>query len=492
MKKRLPYTLLFIIIAMGVMMGLLRPYLQETAQLTPFFTTKVFAQEMMAQHTWGFILYAASFLQSCFAKPWLGASLLVAVLIAIAYATRWAFRLSNDLFGLCWIVPFLILARYTHMGYMIYVSKDVAIAFTWPLAILLILLGLGLIVEGLRASVRRPKGFRQKAKGLSQKPKGLSRTFLCLSFIVFLGSAYWFWQQTYKDKNFLYSLRMKQATEQSDWEQVIRLARENRQEPTRLQVCLTRLALFKTGQMGNQLFAFTDGSAPYNAPEQQQWLRLMGAQLLYYHYGKPGFAYRWAMEDLVEYGERPMYLRMLHRVAQLNGETALTEKYAEALRHTLFYKNDTEVIRKEAEAIKPLLNYTDQLDGDNGLIEFYILQSFSSTEGGSREMVELSLMCCLITKQLDGFWPRFLALMPVWQGNIPVHYQEAALMVAQLQGGIDITGLPIDPQVRQRFERLVEASAQMGDSASNAYSLRPEFGDTYWYYYFFVEGLKTT
>ena len=107
-------------------------------------------------------------------------------------------------------------------------------------------------------------------------------------------------------------------------------------------------------------------------------------------------------------------------------------------------------------------------------------------------MVELSLMCCLITKQLDGFWPRFLALMPVWQGNIPVHYQEAALMVAQLQGGIDITGLPIDPQVRQRFERLVEASAQMGDSASNAYSLRPEFGDTYWYYYFFVEGLKTT
>ena len=484
--------MLFIIIAMGVMMGLLRPYLLETAHLTPFLTTKVFAHEMMTQHAWGFILYAASFLQSCFAKPWLGASLLVAVLIAIAYATRWAFRLSDEWFGLCWVVPFLLLARYTRMGYMIYVCKDIAIAFTWPLAILLIILILGLIVEGLRASVRRPKGFRQKAKGLSQKPKGLSRTFLCLSFIAFLGSAYWFWQQTYKDKNFLCSLQMKHAAEDSDWEQVIRLSRETHQEPTRLQVCLTRLALFKTEQMGNQLFAFTDGSAPYNAPEQQQWLRLMGAQLLYYHYGKLGFAYRWAMEDMVEYGERPMYLRMLHRVALLNGETALAEKYAEALRHTLFYKDESETIQKECKAIKPLLNYTDQLDGDNGLIEFYILQSFASTEGGSREMVELSLMCSLITKQLDGFWPRFMALMPVWQGNIPVHYQEAALMVAQLQGGVEIASLPISPEVRQRFERLVEASAQMGDSASNAYSLRPEFGNTYWYYYFFVEGLKTT
>lgn len=485
MKKRLPYTLLFITVTLGVMVGLLRPYLLETAQLTPFFTTKVFAQEMMAQHTWGFILYTASFLQSCFAMPWLGASLLVTILIGIAYATRWAFRLPDDCFGLCWVVPFLLLARYTHMGYMMYVCKDVAIAFTWPLAILLIILGIGLIVKVIRTFVRIPKSFQQK-------PKGLSGAMLCLSFIAFMGSAYLFWQHTYKDKNFLCILQMKQAAEQNDWEQVIQLARENRQEPTRLQVCLTRLALFKTGQMGNEFFAFTDGSAAYDAPEQQQWLRLIGAQILYYHYGKLGFAYRWAMEDLVEYGERPMYLRMLHRVAQLNGEGALADKYADAIRHTLFYKVDSEVIQKEASAIKPLLNYTDQLDGDNGLVEFYILQSFASTEGGSREMVELSLMCSLITKQLDGFWPRFMALMPVWKGSIPVHYQEAALMVAQLQGGVDILTLPIDPQVRQRFERLVDASARMGASPNSAYSLRPEFGNTYWYYYFFVKGLKTT
>ena len=106
-------------------------------------------------------------------------------------------------------------------------------------------------------------------------------------------------------------------------------------------------------------------------------------------------------------------------------------------------------------------------------------------------MVELSLMDGLITKNLSGFWPRFMALLPTWQGRIPTHYQEAALMVAQLQGGAPVSDIPFDPAIQQRFQQLIAASARMGDNAANAVALRPEFGNTYWYYYFFVDGLKT-
>lgn len=485
MLKRLPYTLLFILITMWVMMGQLRPFLLETAQLTPFLTTQVFAQEMMAQHTGGWLLYVASFLQSCLACPWLGTSLLVLLLLGIAHTIRWVLHLPDSCFGLCFVVPFLLLVRYTRMGYEIYVNKEVAVAFALPLFVLLILVALGLISVVVRAFIKRKKTSRCMTKGFRL-------TLFILSSIVFVGSAYWFWTQTYRDSNFLASLQMKQACEKGDWERVLQIARENDKEPTRLQVCLTRLALYETGEMGNLLFAYPDGAAAYNTPEQNQWLRLMGAQLLYEHYGKTGFAYRWAMEDMVEYGERPMYLRTLYRVALLNGEKALSEKYRQALNHTLFFKEDAVDMDRQSAAVKPLLNYTDQLDGDNGLIEFYLLQSFALTEGGSRQMVELSLMCSLIIKHLDGFWQRFMALLPGWNGHIPTHYQEAALMVAQLQGGMDTDQLPIDPPVRQRFERLVEASARMGDSGNNAYALRSEFGNTYWYYYFFVEGLKTT
>ena len=209
------------------------------------------------------------------------------------------------------------------------------------------------------------------------------------------------------------------------------------------------------------------------------------------------------MEDMVEYGLRPDYLKYMLKCAVINGEAKLAEKYASALRHTLWYShiadqysgligNPSKVAAdKEMRRILPLMRYGDVLDGDGGMIEVYLLNSCAYSSGGSREIVERALMNSLIMKNLDGFWPRFMSLLEGWKGHVPIHCQEAALMVAQLKGGVDVSALPIDDTVRQRFERLVELSAQNGDQASNAYMLRPEFGDTYWYYYFFVEGLKT-
>lgn len=478
MLKRLPYTLFFIVIALGVTMGILRPYLAETGQLTPFYTTAVFFHETLEDHRFmGLIYYVGLFLQSCMSVPWLGALLTVTLLTGIAYATRWAFHVSDSWFGLCWIIPYFLLSTYTKLGYDIYLCKLPVTLFyvALPTLLLLLIIGLG------RCCFFRKSPKRRKQTGYSY----------LVSIVIFVAMSYYFWDKSYKDRNFLNILEMKQAGEKDDWQRILDLSRSNKEVPTRLQVCLTRLALYKTGQMGEKLFSFHDGDAAYNTPVQRQWLRIIGAPLLYYHYGKLGFAYRWAMEDLVEYGMRPEYLRTLHRVALLNGEDALAQKYARSLWHTLFYQEEEDLIEKEAKEIRPLTNYTDQLDGDDGLVEFYLLQSFALTEGGSREMVELSLMCNLITKQLEGFWPRFMALLPTWEEGIPRHYQEAALMVAQLQGGVDTSQLPIDDEVRQRFERLVGESARLGDNSSNAYSLRPEFGDTYWYYYFFIEGMKT-
>ena len=477
------FTLLFVAFALFVLLGPLQPFLVETAALTPFYVTGVSSGDGVALPC-GLLYYVVSALQSCFALPWLGASLFVALLVAVAYAQKWAFRLSDNWFGLCWVVPFLLFAHFTQMGYHIYTIKTVAPAYVPVLEVLLGVLMLGCLRVALS---RWWKGWAYPSNATASK----RMLPLIVSVLLFVGSAIAAYTYSFRDPNFLSILRMKHAAEDGDWERVLRLARDGNQEPTRAQVCLARLALFKTGRMGDELFTYPEGSAQYNAP-QNQWLRLMIGPLLYYHYGKTGFAYRWAMEDMVEYGERPAYLRYLHSVARLNGEEALTQRYERALARTLFYKDACEREEQEADAIKPLLNYTDQLDGDNGLVEFYLLNSFALSEGGSREMVELSLMDGLITKNLTGFWPRFMALLPTWQGHIPTHYQEAALMLVQLQGGSPLSDLSmIDPAIQQRFQRLVEASARMGDNAANAAALRPEFGNTYWYYYFFVEGLKT-
>lgn len=333
--------------------------------------------------------------------------------------------------------------------------------------------------------------------------------FAVILFLVcFGGAGYMTYTKTYRDINYEKILKMKRAMDNGEWEKMLDVARsadlssDDYTPPTRMQVLLTRLALYKLGREADDLFGYPDGDAPYNVLRSHQYLRLMGGRSLYYHYGKLNFSYRWCMEDMVEYGKRPDYLKYMLRCAVMNGETKLARKYADMLRSNPFckefvnryYDSPSEEAKKEYADVAKLLNYETVLDGDGGLIEVCLLYNFATMEGGTREMVNLSLLSCLIQKDINGFWQRFFQLLPTFKdGRIPRHYQEAALLFSQLEQKVDISRLPIDNDVKARFERLIEASAnnaQYGDEYNRS-ALRSSFGDTYWYYYFFMTELKT-
>lgn len=573
----------------------LKPFLIETAALTPFYTTTSFIADMMSMPC-GFVGYIASMMQSCFAMPWLGALLLTLLLVALAESMRRVFKVSAAWSGLCLVPSFMLILNYTEVGYMLWLVKTPALAFTMPLGMLIsigltatalvfhklwiklvlivlyatvgywlfglfgllacLFVVLPIITEAIRTRQWKhlsiilgilllalvlprvmygqglftmrvqdiyvaglPDYIWNDAERYLYYPALVAIAFclllsttlftqknivcLIVSLIGMIVAAICLFNYTYRDSNFFDTLEQKQALEQGDYERVLDIARTAETPPTRIQVMLTREALWQTGQAGDKIFAYPDGDTPCNSPRQFQYMRLLCGRLFYYLEGKVNYAYRWCMEDMVEYGRRPDYLCYMTKCALVNGEWKLADKYLDALDHTLWYKDFATKYRtyvtyhslvakdKEMSAIKPLLRYNDVLDGDGGLIELFILNSYAYSNGGSREIVERALMNSLIIKNLDNFWYRFMALLPGWNGHIPVHFQEAALMVAQLQGGVDTSKLPIDNAIRERFAQLVEKSGQNGDNASNAYLLKPEFGDTYWYYYFFVEGLKT-
>lgn len=573
----------------------LKPFLIETAALTPFYTTTSFIADMMSMPC-GFVGYIASMMQSCFAMPWLGALLLTLLLVALAESMRRVFKVSAAWSGLCLVPSFMLILNYTEVGYMLWLVKTPALAFTMPLGMLIsigltatalvfhklwiklvfivlyatvgywlfglfgllacLFVVLPIIAEAIRTRQWKhlsiilgilllalvlprvmygqglftmrvqdiyvaglPDYIWNDAERYLYYPALIAIAFclllsttlftqknivcLIVSLIGMIVAAICLFNYTYRDSNFFDTLEQKQALEQGDYERVLDIARTAETPPTRIQVMLTREALWQTGQAGDKMFAYPDGDTPYNSPRQFQYMRLLCGRLFYYLEGKVNYAYRWCMEDMVEYGRRPDYLCYIVKCALINGEWKLADKYLDALDHTLWYKDfatkyrtyvtDHSLVSKDKEmaAIKPLLRYNDVLDGDGGMIELFILNSYAYSTGGSREIVERALMNSLIIKNLDNFWYRFMALLPGWNGHIPVHFQEAALMVAQLQGGVDTSKLPIDNAIRERFAQLVEKSGQNGDNASNAYMLKPEFGDTYWYYYFFVEGLKT-
>ena len=573
----------------------LKPFLIETAALTPFYTTTSFIADMMSMPC-GFVGYIASMMQSCFAMPWLGALLLTLLLVALAESMRRVFKVSAAWSGLCLVPSFMLILNYTEVGYMLWLVKTPALAFTMPLGMLIsigltatamvfhklwiklvlivlyatvgywlfglfgllacLFVVLPIIAEAIRTRQWKhlsiilgilllalvlprvmygqglftmrvqdiyvaglPDYIWNDAERYLYYPALVAIAFclllsttlftqknivcLIVSLVGMIVAAICLFNYTYRDSNFFDTLEQKQALEQGDYERVLDIARTAETPPTRIQVMLTREALWQTGQAGDKMFAYPDGDAPCNSPRQFQYMRLLCGRLFYYLEGKVNYAYRWCMEDMVEYGRRPDYLCYMTKCALVNGEWKLADKYLDALDHTLWYKDfatkyrtyvtDHSLVAKDKEmsAIKPLLRYNDVLDGDGGLIELFILNSYAYSTGGSREIVERALMNSLIIKNLDNFWYRFMALLPGWNGQIPVHFQEVALMVAQLQGGVDTSKLPIDNAIRERFAQLVEKSGQNGDNASNAYLLKPEFGDTYWYYYFFVEGLKT-
>ncbi len=316
----------------------------------------------------------------------------------------------------------------------------------------------------------------------------------CATLLV---TAFFTFKYTYDDPNFNNILTMSRATDEAEWQKVVDIAGESKATPTRVEVMFRNLALQKLGSAGDSMFKFEDGDAPYKAPREYQYLRLIGARSLYYYYGKVNYAYRWCMEDMVEYGMRPAYIEYMLRCAIVNEEPKLVEKYRNILSKMPFRscKVDDYKPKDKASAmpLESLMNFNDLLDGDAGLIEVYLLNNFALTDGGSKEMVNLSLQCNMIMKDIDGFWPRFIKLYPTFDNGIPLHYQEAALLFSRLEESYDISQLPIDDNVKSRFEQMVQessANSALGDE-ENAKRLKPAFGDTYWYYYFFVKGLKT-
>ena len=595
--KRIVLSVLFLAFCFFVLMGTLRPFVEETALQTPFYTTSAFAHDMMS-HVGGMLYLAASFLQSCFSIPWLGTLLLALLLLLLALSICWAFKVDCELEPLCLVPSVALLLNYTQVGYLIYLLKVPAIAFTAPLGLLVSVLLTGLWLRISKWQLRTLlvllfctagywflgvyavfaaclTGFlsigtflhnrthkSELALGLTLlvaiivvpsvlydlscfmmlprdiylsglpdfhwsssersyfyplivavalivvlafcKMRKLRRWLWWASAAVYALALYVCYQSSYRDANFLTTLQYKHLADEGRFDDIVALSRQIDHEPTRAEVMYTRLALFETGRLGDELFQYSDGDAPYNSPRDFQYLRLLAARQIYYYLGKVNFAYRWAMEDMVEYGHRPEYLIYLAKCALLNKEDKLAYKYLDELKCSPWYRdvanqympyvNNPALVKKDRQMAKilPMLQYEDVLDADAGMIEMYVLNSFAYTEGGSRQMVELSLMCNLITKNLNSAWQRFMILLPTWHGHIPRHYQEAALMISQLSGGrINVSSLPIDNEIRQSFNNLVQASAQNGDNNQNAQLLKPEFGGTYWYYYFFVNGLKT-
>ena len=316
----------------------------------------------------------------------------------------------------------------------------------------------------------------------------------------------------FQDYNYHAELRMYRAADEGRWNDVIAEAAKAPGHQTREMVLLRNIALTYTDKLGEGLFRYDNMSvAPVGIDSLDIRMIHTNAPLTYMYYAKTNFALRWAMENSVEYGFSPDTYKIMARCAIINGENDVARKHLACLKKTFFYKDWANRYEQMIDNPKRLManhemnymheyysHYGSRLDGDEGLVEMYLLHYFSNTMNkDSKLLEETTLAFSLISKDIQLFWPRFFLYAQMHQGEqMPIHYQEAAYLYGHLEQEVDITTMPFDQQrIVDRYEQFNQMASrymQQGKSQEEmAELIRPVFGDTFWWFYFFCRDVHS-
>lgn len=308
----------------------------------------------------------------------------------------------------------------------------------------------------------------------------------------------------YRDENFHHELSMQRSIEQLDWEGVLREAAAQEDEPTRAIVMMRNIALARLGRQGEEMYRYKNGSKRYDAPFDMRMM-LVNGPLVYYHYGLVNGCYRLNMELGVEYDWRAVHLKDLARCAVLNGEWQLARKFIGLLKQTIFFSdwadNLSRLIEKpediaqspEMGFITHMMHYDSQLTSDQGYVEEFLMKRLSaSTYTGDPVFQEQALFASLYTRDAKMFWHHladYVKLHP--NARLPLHVQEAAILLGAIEGLPDMDTWPIEDNVRSSFQQFHDASLRMNNMEVGTLrkALGPQFGHTYYYEYYLMNDL---
>lgn len=322
------------------------------------------------------------------------------------------------------------------------------------------------------------------------------------------------WHANIDDWNYHSELRMHRAVTEQRWDDVLDEAASNPGEPTREIVLFKNLALMYKGQFGYKFTSYNNGGiAPAQPDSLQVHLVQTCGPILYMNYGKENFATRWSIENEVEYGLSVTGAKTLTLAALIAGETKLAKKYIELLKSTTFHKEWAEKYEPLTDNIAlvgdstkyPEFAFTKEiydhcgsvLDGDEGLVELYLLNYFSHTQNKDSKLLnEVTLNFACICKDIQLFWPRFFLYANLHQGEpMPRIYQEAAFLYGNLEHEVDISKMPFDEDIKTRyngFQQMSQSLLRQGMDASQVgEAMKAAYGDNFWWFYFFCRDVKS-
>lgn len=407
------------------------------------------------------------------------------------------------------VIPIIAFRFYTQMrfcdawmvGFPVFETETVDATRPWypfmALTVILLLLGmLSLTKEKKTVPLKSTQAFML-----------IGLQVVCLAGIVLceLGA-------DFDNYNYHAEFRVYRAIDENRWQDALEEVAAVPGKPTREIILLRDIALNRTGKVGDYMFKYENVSTdPYVYDSLDVHMAQTNSPLVYLNYARLNFATRWAIENSVEHGFSIDSYKILTRCALVAGEYNLARKYINNLKKTLFYKEWAEryepmIDNPKLIAASPELSFLSEyynhfrnmLDSDEGLVEMYLLNYFSNTMNkDSKQLQETTLYFTLQSKDIERFWPRFFLYAHLHPGEpMPIHYQEAAYLYGHLEHQVDISHLPFDQEkIVNRYASFQQTSnglVQQGKSAEEVGEyMKPMYGDTFWWFYFFCRGLSS-
>ncbi|MBQ9362337.1 MAG: hypothetical protein IJT97_02840 [Bacteroidaceae bacterium] len=492
--KQLAVPLLFAVIAYAVLL-LNADYLYALQDNSVFINGRTFMRETMMYPN-GLWAWMGCWLTQFFYHPWLGALIMVALWVLTYYFLIGATEAQSRWCIFAVLPQTFLLYTLLCLGYWMFYCKSPGIAFVPTLVLLTASALTCIVVRLIKFFVHR--SFRK-----------ISYMVLILLYITLCPSL-----TTYSlrlpDTRLKSELRMYRAIDEGRWKDVLSDFHTT-DKPTNLMVLYKNIALMHTGRLqemfkqGNCGYQPTLPASVFGEDTLSVHISQLAAPMVYFQYGQQNYAYRWAIENSVEYGLSVRNLKMMIRCAIMNQELDVAYKYITLLKSTLFHRdwaiahermlsNSTDFLQDtEVQNIAPLLNEDDNaLDTDDGLCEKWLLEHFSDlVTPASQKLEDVIITTSLWTEDDFSFAIHFYNYVNRHPKEpIPELYQEGAILICtQENSPVSLNQFPFDPIVAEKYNNFVrdynQLSQQRLELPEMAARLRPLYGDTYWWYYYF-------
>lgn len=336
--------------------------------------------------------------------------------------------------------------------------------------------------------------------GTGEKP-AVSLTVAALVIAGFVFCPFW-------DRNFHLELGMEQAIEKNDWKKVLKLA-EKSEKPTRVIVMYRNIALMNTGKLCDRMFTYSHESISINTPAQISQTEVCAPTAFFYN-GHINYSTRWAWEMSMMFQRTIERYKYQAKVALFTGQEnpALVETYLGIIEKNLFekkwvkkYRNylyDHEALMKDPEyqMFLQLNEFPEIKFVSSAVVENTLLDHFTNQENPQGIMLDLALAASMTSKNIDAFWYYYYKFRD--RGvRIPTHIAEAAILFAYIEKDQALIsavaqdlGGPNAPVV-QKFTRFSGEMSKIRDVEAARPEFKEKYGDTFWYYCYFIQSLET-